>query len=185
MRYRDATASDADPIACLHADSWRRNYRGAFSDSFLDRDVLADRLAVWTQRLDGPRLGQRTVVAEHDGLVVGFAHTVFDDDPTWGALLDNLHVAHSLKRQGTGRRLMDLSARAVVDRVPSTGLYLYVLEQNTAAQAFYGALGGTCVERGFAAPPGGGRPPRLRYVWSDPRVLLTTGSDDPESASLD
>ncbi len=28
------------------------------------------------------------------GGLIGFAHTAFDEDPTWGALLDNLHVAH-------------------------------------------------------------------------------------------
>jgi hypothetical protein len=27
----------------LHADSWRRHYRGAYADAFLDGDVLADR----------------------------------------------------------------------------------------------------------------------------------------------
>jgi hypothetical protein len=35
MNYRDATARDIDAIAGLHAESWRRNYRGAFSDSHL------------------------------------------------------------------------------------------------------------------------------------------------------
>src|SRR5579862_4654676 len=30
MQLRAATPEDADAIAALHADSWRRNYRGAF-----------------------------------------------------------------------------------------------------------------------------------------------------------
>jgi hypothetical protein len=57
-------------------------------------------------------------------------------------------------------------------------LYLWVLEQNTAAQAFYEAKGGRCVERGLAPPPGGdpdrlvGAPRRLRYIWPDPGDLL-------------
>jgi hypothetical protein len=37
---------------------------------------------------------------------VGLAHTVLDDNPTWGALLDNLHVVYGLKRQGVGTRLL-------------------------------------------------------------------------------
>jgi len=172
MEYRHATAQDAPAIATLHAESWRQNYRGAFSDAFLDGDVHTDRMTVWTSRLSAPESTERTIVADNNGEVVGFAHTVFDDDPTWGALLDNLHVAGSEKRSGIGRHLMARTAEGVLEQTPTTGLYLWVLAQNVAAQAFYGALGGTCVERGFGCPPDGGRPPRLRYAWPDPSVLL-------------
>jgi ribosomal protein S18 acetylase RimI-like enzyme len=171
MDFRDATARDVDAIAGLHADSWRRNYRGAFSDSYLDGDVLTDRQEVWSRRLTDRLPGQRTIVAVHDGVVVGFAHTILNEDPDWGALVDNLHVTHGLKRHGVGRQLMGHAAQAVVQRVPPTGLYLWVLEQNTAAQAFYDALGGRRVERGLGTAPGGGRPPRFRYVWTDPSTL--------------
>jgi len=37
--FRPARASDSEAIAALHADSWRRHYRGAYSDAFLDGDV--------------------------------------------------------------------------------------------------------------------------------------------------
>ena len=172
MLYRPATAPDSDAIGRLHADSWQRNYRGAFSDAFLDGDVLTDRLTVWGERLRTPTPDRRTIVAEDDGDVVGFVHIVFGDDPTWGALVDNLHVSHSLKRRGVGRQLMSGAGSAVREQTPSTGLYLWVLEQNTAAQGFYESIGGTRVERGFGSPPGGGRPPRLRYSWADPTVLI-------------
>jgi ribosomal protein S18 acetylase RimI-like enzyme len=173
MNYRYATAGDVEAIAGLHANSWQRNYRGAFSDAFLDGDVLADRLAVWTDRLKKQRPDQSTIVAEDDGVVVGFAHTAFDDDPTWGALLDNLHVAHAMKRRGIGARLMSDTAAVVLERTPAAGLYLWVLAQNTAGQAFYDALGGRCVGREFSKPTGGGEPVlRLRYVWPDPSDLL-------------
>src|SRR5439155_6398460 len=88
LQFRVAGFSDAESIATLHADSWRRHYRGAYSDAFLDGDVTADRLAVWADRLRTPDLGCRTIVADDGGGLVGFAHTVFDDDPSWGALLD-------------------------------------------------------------------------------------------------
>jgi hypothetical protein len=58
------------------------------------------------------------------------------------------------------------------------GVYLWVLEQNVGAQAFYQTMGGACVERALAPAPGGdlarlnGNPCRLRYVWPDPNVLL-------------
>jgi len=42
-----------------------------------------------------PPAGTRTIVAERDGDLIGFVHVVFDADPRWGSLVDNLHVAHS------------------------------------------------------------------------------------------
>jgi ribosomal protein S18 acetylase RimI-like enzyme len=172
MEFRPATADDAEAVAALHADSWRRNYRGAFSDAFLDGDVFSDRRSVWSARLSDPGPQSTTLVADDDGTVVGFVHIVFGADPTWGSLVDNLHVSHTLKRSGVGRQLMGRAAAAVLARQPPTSLYLWVLEQNVAAQAFYTALGGSNVERGVGSPPGGGHPVRFRFAWPDPAVLV-------------
>jgi hypothetical protein len=73
MDYREATAADAAAIAGLHADSWRRHYRGAYLDSFLDGDVIADRMAEWADRLSRPAPDRYTVVADLGGAVAGFA----------------------------------------------------------------------------------------------------------------
>lgn len=179
--YRPATRGDADAIAALHADSWRRNYRGAYADSYLDGDVLGDRRAVWTARLAADAADRRTIVAESDGRIAGFAHVVLDDHPTWGALLDNLHVAQRHRRQGIGALLMDRGARAVVEARPESRLFLWVLEQNRPAQAFYESLGGRCVERELLHPPGGdpsrlaGTATSLRYVWFEPALLIRPG----------
>ncbi len=35
LRFRLASPADAKAVADLHADSWRRHYRGAYSDAFL------------------------------------------------------------------------------------------------------------------------------------------------------
>jgi ribosomal protein S18 acetylase RimI-like enzyme len=172
VKYRGATARDVEAIAGLHADSWRRHYRGALSDAFLDGDVVADRLEVWSARLTKPQPGQCTIVADDDGTVVGFVHTSLDEDPKWGALLDNLHVMYARKRDRIGTRLMAEAATVVLERRPFAGLYLFVLEQNTAAQAFYVARGGACIEREIAPATGGGTVARLRYVWPDPSALL-------------
>lgn len=175
--FRPARASDSEAIAVLHADSWRRYYRGAYSDAFLDGDVYADRRAVWSDRLREAGDGCHTILVESDDAIVGFAHTVFDEDPTWGALLENLHVASSYQRRGIGARLLGLSAAGVVENSPGSGLYLWVLEQNVAAQAFYQALGGTPAGRAEAQAPGGivgrlnGSPIKLRFAWPDLSVL--------------
>jgi GNAT superfamily N-acetyltransferase len=173
METREADAGDIESIAALHADSWRRNYRGAYLDSYLDGDVLADRAAVWTNRLASPQVDAITIVAEHEGNLLGFAHTILDADPTYGALLENLHVTDERKGSGIGTRLMAESARGLIARRPSSGLYLTVLEQNAAAQAFYTARGGIPAGRKVAGPfPGGGMAPVLRYAWPDPAELV-------------
>ena len=173
MRFRYAGPGDAERIARLHADSWRRHYRGAFPDPYLDGDIHEERLAVWTERLTLPTSDQSTTVAELDGELVGFVHTIFDEDPTWGALLDNLHVTFALKRGGVGSRLMSESARVVLARPRPSGLHLWVLEQNAGARAFYAARGGTEVEWVPDDPvPGGGAVPAFRVAWPDPSALL-------------
>ncbi len=55
-------------------------------------------------------------------------------------------------------------------------MYLWVQEQNVAAQMFYEAMGGQRVERDFVTAPGGdptrlnGNPTKLRYAWTDPAL---------------
>jgi ribosomal protein S18 acetylase RimI-like enzyme len=178
VQYRAANVSDAPAVAALHAASWQRHYRGAYSDAFLDGDVEADRLRVWTSRLHHRDEDSFTIVAEYAGSLAGFVHTVLDADPVWGALVDNLHVAHGLQRGGLGTRLMGEAAQTVTEHRPGASLYLWVLAQNVAAQAFYHAKGGVCVDRELVQAPGGdpaqlnGAPLKLRYAWSDPSILL-------------
>lgn len=177
---RPATAADADAVGALHADSWRRHYRGAYRDEFLDGDVDGDRRLVWRERLGAADDRRHTVVAELGGRVVGFAHLVLDADDRWGNLVDNLHVTYELKGRGTGTRLLGaVAARSTAER-PGAGLYLWVLAQNTAAQAFYLARGGRLVEERLAGPfPGGGRAPAHRCAWPDPTVLAEAGQSAP------
>lgn len=169
-RFRRAVANDVEQIAALHADSWRRYYRGAYADSFLDGDVVADRRSVWSARLAAQN-DNETVVAEIAGRLVGFIHVVFDDDQRWGSLVDNLHVVHDHRRTGIGTQLLGRAASAVGARAMSDAIYLWVLQQNTAAQRFYSAHGATCVETAMVSPPGGepsrlnGTPRKLRLWW--------------------
>jgi ribosomal protein S18 acetylase RimI-like enzyme len=176
--YRRAISTDAVAIANLHADSWRQHYRGAYSDGFLDDDVLADRLAVWTDRTHAEHTDGYTIVAEAGKEIIAFAHIILGHDGDWGALVENLHVAGFHHRRGVGTELMARLALVVLERAPPVCLYLWVLEQNTTAQSFYRALGGTYVQRAPAPAPGGdsrrlaGSPWRLRFVWPDPKILL-------------
>jgi ribosomal protein S18 acetylase RimI-like enzyme len=173
VQYLDANECDADSVAALHADSWRRHYRGAYLDSYLDGDVVADRQEVWRRRLAQPTTGQVTVIARHGDEVLGFVHTILDQDPLWGSLLENLHVRSDLKRAGIGSHLLSENALRLLPLRPQGTLHLWVLDQNTAAQAFYEARGGTRVETQLRGPfPGGGRALSHRYHWTDPTRLV-------------
>jgi ribosomal protein S18 acetylase RimI-like enzyme len=192
VHLRLATPADVDGIAELHADSWRRNYRGAFPDAFLDGDLVAERRGVWTERLTAPGPLDHTLVAEAEaeveaevedghghghGSIVGLAHTIFDRHPEWGAVIDNLHVRHGLKGQGIGRRLVTATAAVVAAHDPASGMYVEVLDQNTPAQAFYERLGAHHVHTGPCTTPGGGRTSDRIYAWPAPlRIRPGPGS---------
>ncbi len=188
LSIRLADAGDAASIAALHAESWRRHYRGAYADRYLDGDLDTERLRVWTDRCNQPD-GTITLVAERQGQLLGFVHVRLDEDPTWGALVDNLHVTSARHRTGIGTRLLDSAARMVEEQRPGSGIYLWVLEQNTAAQAFYLARGGSPRGREPCSPPGGdardlvGTPAKWRIAWEgeagwDNRSMPTAEQQD-------
>ena len=173
VQYLDANDRDIESVATLHADSWRHHYRGAYLDAYLDGDVVADRREVWRSRLAQPEESHFTVIARGDDEVLGFAHVILDEDPLWGSLLENLHVRSDLKRTGIGSRLLSETALRLIRVRREGSLHLWVLDQNTAAQAFYGARGGKRVETQLRGPfPGGGRAIGHRYHWADPDRLV-------------
>jgi ribosomal protein S18 acetylase RimI-like enzyme len=170
---RSATSGDAGAIAALHAESWRRFYRGVYADRYLDGDLVADRTAVWGARLAVPEPSTITLICDNEHGLLGFVHVRLDADPEWGALLDNLHVALAAQRQGVGSLLIREAARVTGERSPATALYLWVQEVNVRAQAFYLAHGGRIAGRELVGPPGGdprnlaGAPYKLRVAWPD------------------
>ena len=60
-----ASPQDIRSIALLQAQSWRATYRGALRDAYLESDVVAERRAVWEERLRAPAANQYVLVAEH------------------------------------------------------------------------------------------------------------------------
>lgn len=178
IQLRTAWANDAEAIAQLDAASWRHAYRGALSDEYLAGDVVADRRRLWTGRLGQSRDAQQVLVAERDGTLLGFACTYLDEDERWGALLDNIHVARHLHRSGLGTRLLASVAGRCVRHAPACGLYLWVLQGNVAAQAFYRKHGAQNVGTDTWDAPGGTQVPRFRFAWPAhalPQLLLNAG----------
>lgn len=165
MHLRVATEADALPIARLHTESWRSAYREMLSAAYLERAIEADRQALWQRRFADPAPNQRVIVAEQGGALCGFLCLYAADDPTWGTLIDNLHVPPALKGQGIGRRLMREAFSWCAQHCPEPGIYLWVLRQNVPAQGFYRRLGAQNAGVDTLPGPDGGTLPVYRFHW--------------------
>lgn len=165
MRTRVATSQDAEAIARLHTDSWRRTYRGVYSDDFLDGDLLGNRLDVWTRRLEAPKSDCIVYAAEIDGRLAGFICGFADADPQHGSLVDNLHVHADFRRRGIARDLMARAGEWFAEQARERGVYLWVLEANEGARRFYETLAATNAETVTRRLESGNDGRVCRYVW--------------------
>lgn len=158
---RAATAVDADPIAALHAASWRSAYRGIMSDDALGAGLDDERRDHWRARLAA--MTDHDVVLMIDG--VAFIAIWAEGDPGYGAYIDNLHVHPERRSGGIGRRLLGEAARLVAGRGQQRA-YLWVFDANVRAIAFYCSLGGEITEHGFDIIDGA-QVAHSRIVWRD------------------
>ena len=137
ISIREATADDAPSIAKMHAISWQATYRGLLPDVFLENESKNGRLAHWTTRMRTPSpAGRLVVIVECDGEPAGFVCAERKPESPDGVLIDNLHVMERYQGYGLGKRLMQTVERWASE-LGETQLYLFVLEGNSRAMAFY------------------------------------------------
>ena len=174
VTFRPGTAADGVSIAALHTASWRGAYRGILPDSYLDGEIGEERLGLWKTRLSSSGRDRGLVLLAEDPLeLAGFVCVLLDEEPEWGAYLDNLHVRSDIQGRGLGRRLFAEAARWVASMEPGWPIHLWVFEANRAARGFYERFKGEVVGREIKRMPGGAEVPSLRYVWRDVGMLLT------------
>jgi GNAT superfamily N-acetyltransferase len=172
--FRHATGGDAEAIASLHTESWRDVYRGILPDSYLDGQIADERATLWRSRFSSLASDRFVVVlTESPGELVGFACVLLDEDPQWGACLDNLHVLPGWRNRGVGRLLFGRAAQWVVSTEPGWPIHLWVFEANLTARRFYNALGGEVVEHHKKEVLKGIEIPSVLYLWRDVEELLT------------
>jgi ribosomal protein S18 acetylase RimI-like enzyme len=165
VRFREASKSDYKNIAALHTISWQQNYRGTFTDYYLDATVIPERLAVWKGRLSHPSENQCVVLAEEDGVLLGFGCAYVDKDDLYGSYLDNLHVSNKANAKGLGTLLMQWLVKEIRARKGVDSMYLWVLENNKVAIDFYEKLKGRS-EKPIQSDDIGDRTFwQIRYVW--------------------
>lgn len=183
VSVRPITPADAEAIASIHAESWRNTYRGILSDGFLDGDLQANRRAHWAARFSAPSTGEFGFIVEVGGEPAGFVFAFGAHDATWGTLVDNLHVRPAVQGRGLGSMLLSAAAEAVCARYGEAAVFLWVYEQNTRAQAFYGRMGGRRVDRAVVDVEGGTRVAEWRYAWPSAERLARHISRKRPSAS--
>lgn len=165
LSLRPATAADSPLLAAMHTASWQATYRALLPEAFLAHEVGEERAAYWRARMEAPGDDRRLVlIAELDRATpVGFVCVERQPGSPWGVLLDNLHALPAHQGIGVGKRLM----QAAQDWARAQGeaqLYLYVLEGNAPAIAFYERQGW----RYSGSEPdhmGGADVTALRYIY--------------------
>lgn len=169
---RPITADDVAHIAAIHAASWKSAYVGMLREKFLQSDLVANRVDLWSRRLASKPQEHFGFIAQAGAHLIGFTFAFGDEDPNWGTQLDNLHVLPEHKGNGVGKALLSSVATACRERCKSDALFLWVYEANVAARSFYASLGAQCGERLVIPAPGGGEVAELRYSWPTVGQLL-------------
>ncbi len=172
IALRPMTGADALVVAALHATSWRSAYRGILPDHYLDEHADADRSTVWLERLRAPDASRFGVVAQQGEMAVGFVYVVANADPTWGTLIDNLHVSAPARSAGLGARLLAAAASGIDARAWDRRVHLWVYDANVRARAFYARMRGREVETIMKATPDGVAAKSWRVAWRDLDELL-------------
>ncbi|MET8845589.1 GNAT family N-acetyltransferase [Amycolatopsis sp. NPDC004625] len=121
---RAATVADAPAIGEIHVRSWQAAYDGLIPADFLARLSASSRATAWARRI-GDGAGQ-VLVAEDDGIVVGFA--AFGPSQLYA-----LYLLPEFWGRGLGRVLHD----RVVENMTGDSAVLWVLATNERAKAFY------------------------------------------------
>lgn len=165
ITYRNATSSEWPDIAELHVQSWQENYRGSFSDEYLDHQAYQERRKVWKKRMTKPAANQHVILALHNNRLCGFACTYGDHDSDHGSLLDNLHVNKEIRSHGIGAELLRRSAKWVFGAYPKIPFHLYVLKQNVKGISFYRRMGAQVSDVILSGTPDGGVAEVHRCTW--------------------
>jgi GNAT superfamily N-acetyltransferase len=170
VRIRPLVEADLEAVATLHVRGWQWAYAGIMPQVYLDSLTVADNLARRRRRRESGALPADELVAERDGVLVGWAAVgPYREDPdgldrTVGELYA-IYAHPDAIGTGVGRALMAAS----LDLARAAGypeIRLWVLEGNHRARRFY-------EKAGFAADGArayyereGVRVPEIRYARS-------------------
>jgi ribosomal protein S18 acetylase RimI-like enzyme len=134
---RAAESDDARNISRLHTQSWQAAYCDILPTTYLLEKVPAEHASHWENYMARPA-GARGLVmlAEREGMPVGFVSAENVDNSPHGTLLDCLHVLAAYQGCGAGKLMIDAVRTWTRERNQDL-MHLYVLDDNARAIAFY------------------------------------------------
>lgn len=177
MNIDFASSEHAEQIAALHAASWAATYSDVLSPYYLEHVAPTERLAIWQERFEKPKVNQFALVAIEAGGVVAFACAFVGEHSDWGSYLDNLHVKPSHQGRGVGSSLLLQVASICEQRCSDQGLYLSVNQSNLRAQKFYVALGAQNSQAATWNAPDGTSVPTFRFSWASAADLAENAAN--------
>jgi ribosomal protein S18 acetylase RimI-like enzyme len=171
VTVRLATPDDADAIERVRTDTWRATYRGHMPDAVLD--ALGYDGSLRREYLSRQRPQLFTLVAEHDGEVVGFCSggPSREADGLHPGEIYAIYVLPQHHGHGHGSALLRAGARELVAR-GWDGMLIWVLRENAPSRSFYERMGGrhvagSDIEREIE----GTRVVEAAYAWDDVQEL--------------
>lgn len=141
MTVRIATPDDADAIERVRTDTWRATYRGLMPDAVLD--ALGYDGSRRRQQMAAMPADRFALVAEHDGLLVGFAYggSSRGEEPAHPGEIYAIYVLPSHQGHGHGSALTRRGASELLAR-GWRGMLIWVLRENHPSRRFYERMGG-------------------------------------------
>ena len=147
MRFREATADDAQACAEVHVASWKAGYEGILPAEYLDQLSVSDRLLWWRDTLKLPSIDRPLrvmVIQDEASRVCGLGATkrLEAEDK---AELTQMYLAPSAWGTGAADILMD----ALLNELARDGVEwvsLRVARDNGRARRFYERRGWTLTE---------------------------------------
>lgn len=149
IRYIDEN-DDRSKISSVYEQSWKTAYRGIVPDDYLD-SIPAGR---WASKVDNP--SWHTLVCLEDGQIIGtssFCKSRFDVFEGYGEII-SIYLLPEYVGKGCGRQLME-RALSELRKQGYTKAFLWVLEENNRARAFYEKMGFTISDKSIESNIGG------------------------------
>lgn len=163
LSFRDAVPGDAKLISYINATSWRETYRGLLTAEFLRRlpnDYWVTSVRTWLG--SGQLYG---LIALEDSRPVGcciYGHGRDTEKSDWGEIV-SLYVLPDSMRRGVGSKLLNEALRLLREDGYSS-CYLWAIEGNRIADAFYRKQGFAPTGERFTYRIGGQDVADIRYI---------------------
>ena len=143
LHIRDGLVEDADAVASVHVRSWRAAYRGLIDQEVLDALSVPERADNWRRFIAEPLpTGLGILVAVREGAVLGWASfgSGRDEDGAADGEVYGIYADPDAWSTGVGRALLTAAEERLTD-AGYTRAYLWVLDGNDRADAFYARQG--------------------------------------------